>query len=219
MKKVFFAITSLVLLASCSVKTNEEKARELLKKRYTNQLRVLTESKSEDAFSAFENAYAHAIDPHTSYLSPDDSAKFMDEMSLAMEGIGAVLTKEDDYVKIVSLIPGSPAEMSKKLKPNDYIIGIRQHDGKNNKMLDVVGMRLEDVVPMVKGKKGSKVTLEIQRDNGGNVTTFTVDLVRSRIRLEDSAAKGEVRALTEGTAKITVQTANKKKATITVTVK
>lgn len=173
----------------------EEKARELLKKRYTNQLRILTESKSEDAFSAFENAYAHAIDPHTSYLSPDDSAKFMDEMSLAMEGIGAVLTKEDDYVKIVSLIPGSPAEMSKKLKPNDYIIGIRQHDGKNNKMLDVVGMRLEDVVPMVKGKKGSKVTLEIQRDNGGNVTTFTVDLVRSRIRLEDSAAKGEVREI------------------------
>lgn len=172
---------------------SEEKARELLRKRYTNQLRILTESKSEDAFSAFENAFAHAIDPHTSYLSPDDSAKFMDEMSLAMEGIGAVLTKEDDYVKIVSLIPGSPAEMSKKLKPNDYIIGIRQHDGKNNKMLDVIGMRLEDVVPMVKGKKGSKVTLEIQRDTGGKITTFTVDLVRSRIRLEDSAAKAEVK--------------------------
>lgn len=174
----------------------EEKAKEFLKKRYTSQLRLITESKDEDAFSAFENAFAHAIDPHTSYLSPDDSIKFMDEMSLAMEGIGAMLTKDDDYVKIVSLVPGSPAELSKKLKPNDYIVGIKQHEsGKNNQMVDVVGMRLEDVVPMVKGKKGSKVTLEIQRDNNGNVTTFTVDLIRDRIRLEESAAKGTIKEI------------------------
>ncbi len=174
----------------------EDKARELLRKRYVNQLNLLVNSRSEDAFSDFENAFAHAIDPHTSYLSPEDSEKFVDEMSLAMEGIGAILTKDDDYVKIVSLVPGSPAELSRQLRPNDYIVGIRQHEpGKKNVMLDVVGMRLEDVVPLVKGKKGTKVTLEIQREAGGKTTTFTVDLVRSKIRLEDSAAKGEVREI------------------------
>ncbi len=170
---------------------SDNKVRELLRKRYNNVMRTLKQSTNEDAFSVFINSFATAIDPHTSYLSPENTSNFENSMNLSMEGIGAVLQQEDDYVKIVSLVPGSPAEKSKKLKPKDLIIGVQQHKEDDHEMLDVVGMRLVDVVPLVKGPKGSKVTLEIQR--GDNI--FKVDLVRNTIKLEDSAAKGEVKTI------------------------
>lgn len=175
---------------------DDKKAKELLTKRYNNRLINVTKTKDEDAFSYFENAFARAIDPHTSYLSPEASSNFEDEMNLSMEGIGAVLSQDEDYVKIVSIVPGSPTEKSKKIKPNDRIIGVQQHKaGEKNPLVDVVGMRLLDVVPMVKGPKGSTVTLEIMRGEGANATTFKVDIVRDKIKLEDSAAKGEVKVV------------------------
>lgn len=173
----------------------DDKIRELLRKRYQNVLRSIVQNKGEDAFSYFENAFASAIDPHTSYLSPSASSNFEDEMKLSMEGIGAVLTQADDYTQIVSLVPGSPAELSKKLKPKDLIIGVQQHSSSKDEMVDVVGMRLIDVVPLVKGPKGSKVTLEIQRGEGAGSTIFQVDLVRNKIRLEEGAAKGKVKTI------------------------
>lgn len=173
----------------------DDKIKELLNKRYTNVLRTISQNNSEDAFSYFENAFATAIDPHTSYLSPIVASSFEDEMMLSMEGIGAVLTQDDDYTQIISLIPGSPAELSKKLKPKDRIIGVQQHTSKDDQMVDVVGMRLIDVVPLVKGAKDSKVTLEIQRGEGAGASIFQVDLVRNKIRLEARAAKGEVKTI------------------------
>ncbi|MEE0987199.1 MAG: carboxy terminal-processing peptidase [Succinivibrionaceae bacterium] len=171
---------------------SDEESRKLLKKRYENSLRLIVQTKNEDAFSYFENAFARAIDPHTSYLSPADTSNFNDDMNLSLEGIGAVLTQDEDYVQIVSIIPGSPAELSRKLKAKDRIIGVQQHESAKDEMLDVVGMRLIDVVPKIKGKKGSKVTLLIQRGDGANAQTFKVDLIRDKIRLEERAAKGKL---------------------------
>ncbi len=174
---------------------SDAEARKFLTKRYTNVLRNIVQNKNEDAFSIFENAYGTAIDPHTSYLSPEVTSEFTSNMNLSMEGIGAVLSQEGDYVKIVSLVPGSPAELSKKLKPQDKIIGVQQHNSANEQMVDVVGMRLIDVVPLVKGPKKSKVTLQIQRGEGADTSVFLVDLVRNTIRLEESAAHGEVKTI------------------------
>ncbi len=171
--------------------TDIKKVKENLKKRYINTLRNIVKTKDEDAFSVFENAFASAIDPHTSYLSPDDSTNFDNEMNLEMEGIGAVLSQKDDYCEIVSLVPGSPADKVGKLRPKDKIIGVQQHKkGESNEMIDIVGMRLIEVVPMVKGSKGSKVTLQIMRGEGN---IFNVDIVRDKVHLEDSAAKGTMK--------------------------
>lgn len=174
---------------------SDEKIKELLTKRYKSSLRNIRKSTSEDSFSTLENAFALAIDPHTSYLSPISTQEFDNSMNLEMEGIGAVLRQNEDYTEIVEIIPGSPAEKSGKLKPKDFIIGVQQHEKDDEEMLDVVGMRLLDVVPLVKGKKGSKVTLEIQRGDGANAKTFKVDLIRGKIKLEDSSAKGEVKEI------------------------
>lgn len=167
----------------------DEKVKELLKKRYKNAQKTIKKTKTEDAFSVFMNAFATAIDPHTSYLSPINTAEFENSMNLSMEGVGAVLRQKEDYIEIVEIVPESPAAKSKKLKPKDLIIGVQQHKPDDNEMVDVVGMSLLEVVPLVKGPKNSKVTLEIQR--GKDI--FKVDLVRNTIKLEDNAAKGEVK--------------------------
>ena len=167
-------------------------AKQRLRRRYEAALGKLVQTKSEDAFSAFENAFATAIDPHTSYLSPDDSENFNDDINLSLEGIGAVLTSEDEFTVINSLLPGSPAELSRKLKANDRIVGVTQEDGTYE---DIIGWRLSDVVKRIKGPKGSKVTLDIEREGTGGAAsrTFQVTLVRDRIRLQDREAKGEVK--------------------------
>ena len=170
----------------------DEKARERIKRRYEAALGRLAQTTSEDAFSTFENAFATAIDPHTSYLSPEDSETFNDDINLSLEGIGAVLSSEDEFTVINSLIPGSPAELSKKLKPKDKIVGVRQEDGSYE---DIIGWRLTDVVKKVKGKKGTKVTLEIERGEGAGAKTFSVELVRDKIKLQERAAKGEVKTV------------------------
>ena len=175
---------------------SDERIRKNLSKRYASILRNIVKSKNEDAFSAFENAFANAIDPHTSYLSPDDSASFDNSMNLEMEGIGAVLISKDEYCEIVSIVPGSPSEKSGRLKPKDRIIGVQQYkNGRPEEMVDVVGMLLTDIVPMVKGPKGSKVTLQIMRGDGASASIFNVDIIRDRIHLEDSAAKGTVNTI------------------------
>ena len=170
-------------------KTPEE-ARQRLTRRYEAALSKLAQTNSEDVFSTFENAFASSIDPHTSYLSPDDSESFNDDINLSLEGIGAVLTSEDEYTVINEVMPGSPAELSKKLKAKDRIVGVRQEDGTYD---DIIGWRLTDVVRKIKGPKGTKVTLEIERGDDGSSKTFAVELVRDKIRLQDREAKGEIK--------------------------
>ena len=170
-------------------KTDAE-ARKRLTRRYEAALSKLAQTNSEDVFSTFENAFASAIDPHTSYLSPVDSESFNEDINLSLEGIGAVLTSEDEYTVINELMPGSPAELSKKLKAKDKIVGVRQADGTYD---DIIGWRLTDVVKKIKGPKGTKVTLEIERDDNGSTKNFAVELTRDKIRLQDREAKGEIK--------------------------
>ena len=162
-----------------------------LTKRYNNAIKRLTQTHSEDVFQLYMNAFSREVDPHTSYLSPRNAEQFQAEMNLSLEGIGAVLQVEDDYTKIRSLVAGGPAASSKKIAAGDRIIGVGQ-EGK--KVVDVIGWRLDDVVQLIKGPKGSKVILEILPE-GNNAKGYTVTIVRDKIRLEDRAAKSEVKTV------------------------
>ncbi|MBV6541208.1 carboxy terminal-processing peptidase [Ursidibacter maritimus] len=155
-----------------------------LVKRYNLAIRRLTQNKADDILQSYLNAFSREIDPHTSYLSPRAAKSFQESMNLSLEGIGATLEMEDDVTKIKSLVPGAPAARSKKLVAGDKIVGVGQAQ---DKIEDVVGWRLDDVVDKIKGKKGTKVFLEIEPAKGGKNKVVT--LVRDKIRLEDSAAK------------------------------
>jgi len=163
--------------------------KETLGKRYNNALKRLTQTHNEDVFQIYMNAFAREVDPHTSYLSPRNAEQFQAEMNLSLEGIGAVLQVVDDYTVIRSLVAGGPASASKKLAAGDRIVGVAQ-DG--NDMVDVIGWRLDDVVQLIKGPKGSKVKLEILPE-GKNSKSYDVTIVRDKIRLEDRAVKSSVK--------------------------
>ena len=160
----------------------------LLTKRYTYALKHLTQTESEDVFQSFMNAYAHTIEPHTSYLSPRNAERFKMEMNLSLEGIGAVLQLEDDYTVVRSLVPGGPADKSKQLAKDDKIIGVGQEDGK---IIDVIGWRLDDIVELIKGPKGTTVQLQILSGKAGDKNSV-IEIVRETIHLEDREAKSSV---------------------------
>ncbi|KUI99448.1 carboxy terminal-processing peptidase [Vibrio sp. MEBiC08052] len=161
---------------------------ETLTKRYNNAIKRLTQTHSEDVFQLFMNAFARQIDPHTSYLSPRSAEQFKSEMNLSLEGIGAVLQMTDDYTVIRSLVAGGPADKSHKLSEGDRIIGVGQ-EGKA--IVDVIGWRLDDVVQLIKGPKGTVVKLQILPE-GKNAKSHVVTITRDKIRLEDRAVKSKV---------------------------
>ncbi|WOT03784.1 carboxy terminal-processing peptidase [Shewanella youngdeokensis] len=168
----------------------------VLSKRYNNAIKRLSQTHSEDVFQGVMNAFARTVEPHTSYLSPRNAERFQMEMNLSLEGIGAVLQVSDDYTVIKSLVAGGPAATSEKLSPEDKIVGVGQ-EGKE--IVDVIGWRLDDVVELIKGPKGSKVILEILPNKGGSsAKTFELTIVRDKIRLEDRAATSKVIEPTEG---------------------
>ncbi|BCV54116.1 tail-specific protease [Shewanella algae] len=163
---------------------------DVLGKRYNNAIKRLKQTNSEDVFQGLMNAFARSVEPHTSYLSPRNAERFQMEMNLSLEGIGAVLQMEDDYTVIKSLVAGGPAALSEKLAPEDRIVGVSQ-EGKE--MVDVIGWRLDDVVDLIKGPKGSKVTLQVLPKKGGsNAKPINVTVVRDKIRLEDRAATSKI---------------------------
>ncbi len=163
--------------------------KELLSKRYNAAIRRLTQAKSEDVFQLVMNAFARSVEAHTSYLSPRNAERFQMDMNLSLEGIGAVLFIEDDFTVIRSLVVGGPAEKSGKLKPEDKIVGVAQ-DGED--FVDVIGWRLDDVVELIKGAKGTKVRLQILKGDSADNQMSSVELVRDKIKLEDRAATSEV---------------------------
>jgi carboxyl-terminal processing protease len=165
--------------------------KEQLAKRYNIAVKQLVQTESEDVFESFMNAYSHSIEPHTSYLSARNAERFNMEMNLSLEGIGAVLQLEDDYTVVRSLVPGGPAERSKQIFENDKIIGVGQ-EGK--KVVDVVGWRLDDIVDLIKGPKGTKVILQILSGKT-NGKPRIVEIVREKIHLEDRAAKSTVQII------------------------
>ena len=168
-----------------------EDSREVLKKRYARYLKRMDQLKSDDVFETFMNAFAHTLDPHSSYLSPRNSEEYRIMMSLSYVGIGASLQTEDDYVHIVNIIPGGPASIDGTLEPNDKIIGVAQ--GADGEMVDVIGWRLDDVVDLIRGKANTVVRLHIIPAGTlpGN-SERVLQLDRGQVRLEEQAAKSEI---------------------------
>ncbi|QPB83111.1 carboxy terminal-processing peptidase [Pseudoalteromonas rubra] len=163
--------------------------KEILTKRYKNTIKRLVQTNNEDAFQIVMNAFARSIEAHTSYLSPRRAEQFKMDMELELEGIGAVLGYDEDYTIIRSLVPGGPADKTEKIKPDDRIVGVAQ-DGEE--FVDVIGWRLDDVVDLIKGPKGTKVRLQYLKGSDTHGTPKVVEIVRDKIRLEDRAAKSEV---------------------------
>ncbi|HEY1027555.1 MAG TPA: carboxy terminal-processing peptidase [Pseudomonas sp.] len=164
---------------------------ELLTKRYKNQLSRLKQTRGEDVFQAYINAFATTYDPHTTYLSPDNAENFDINMSLSLEGIGAVLQSDNEHVKVVRLVPAGPAEKSKQIAPADKIVGVAQGNGE---MVDVIGWRLDEVVKLIRGPKGSTVRLEVipASNPPSDQTSKVVTITREAVKLEEQAAKKKV---------------------------
>ncbi|MGA1823847.1 MAG: carboxy terminal-processing peptidase [bacterium] len=168
-----------------------DKIVELLKKRYENILNRIRQTKSEDVFEIFMNALAETYDPHSQYLPPRAFENFNINMSLSLEGIGVLLQTEDEYTKIVRLIPGGPSDKGKLLNPEDRIVGVGQ--GRDGEIVDVVGWRLDDVVQLIRGPKGTIVRLEVIPANAGDVhQTKIVEIVRNKVKLEEQAAQKKI---------------------------
>ena len=164
------------------------KIKEVLTKRYNYAIKRLKQSESEDAFQLLMNSFARVVEPHTSYLSPRNAERFQVDMNLSLEGIGAELRSIEDYTVIHRIVTGGPADKSKQLKAKDKIVGVAQGE---KDFEDVIGWRLDDVVELIKGSKGTTVRLQIlSGDDEANIKV--VSIVRDIIKLEDRAAKSEV---------------------------
>ena len=164
--------------------------RKTLDKRYANLQRSINELKTEDVFQTFLNAYTSAIDPHTDYFTPRTAENFNQSMSLSLEGIGAVLQRQDDLVAIREIVPGGPADLSGKLKVGDRIVAVGQ--GKSGPMTDVIGWRIDDVVAQIRGKKDTQVRIEyIPVEAGIDGKHAQVTITRQKVKLEEQAAKAE----------------------------
>ena len=172
-----------------------DEIRSVLTKRFKNRLKQTRLIRSEDAFQVYMNAFAATYDPHTSYLSPRTSETFNINMSLSLEGIGAVLRTEDDYTQVVSLVTAGPAEKSGQIKPADRIVSVAQGD--RGELIDVVGWRLDDVVELIRGPKGSVVRLEIQPSEGDYTDLKQIRMVREAVELEEQSAQKRVLTITD----------------------
>ncbi|KPQ27116.1 MULTISPECIES: carboxy terminal-processing peptidase [unclassified Halomonas] len=169
---------------------DDEQIVDNLRQRYEGQLSRLEQTESEDVFGLVMAAVTGTIDPHTSYLSPRQGESFDIQMSLSLEGIGALLQADGEYVKVSSLVPGGPAERAGVLEPADRIIGVGQEDGE---MVNVIGMRLDNVVDLIRGPKGSVVKLDVVPAQAVDMTrSQTVEITRDTVDLEDQAAQSEV---------------------------
>ncbi|KFZ29740.1 carboxy-terminal protease [Pseudidiomarina atlantica] len=173
---------------------------ETLGKRYNNALLRLTQTNSEDVFQTVMNAFARSVEAHTSYLSPANAERFEQNMNLELEGIGAVLQSEYDYTVIRSLVPGGPADQTGEIAPEDRVVGVAQGDDEDAEFVDVIGWRLDEVVELIKGPKGTTVQLQVLKANQtASATPEVISIVRDKVKLEDRAAKLEVKTMEEGT--------------------
>jgi carboxyl-terminal processing protease len=168
-----------------------DEIKETLQKRYKRLETSTLQYNSSDIFQLFVNAYTGAIEPHTSYFSPRTSENFDISMSLSLEGIGAVLRGDTDYTEVQSVVPGGPADLSGELHDGDRIIGVGQEQ--DGEIVDVIGWRLDDVVDLIRGPKGSIVRLELlPKEAGLEGPSKVITITRDEIKLEEQAAKSEV---------------------------
>ena len=176
-----------LMLSGNSVEESAEKTQKRLK----NQLNYFNQTRKEDIFNIYINSISSIYGPHTSYMSPKSSEDFDINMSLSLEGIGALLSADGPYTSISSLIPGGPAEKSGLLKPKDKIIGVGQNN--EGEIVDVIGWRLDDVVELIRGPKDTKVRLEIIPGTSlDDSDTKEIEIIRNLVKLEDQAAEKKV---------------------------
>jgi carboxyl-terminal processing protease len=168
-----------------------EESQDLLRKRYKRYLKRIDQVKADDVFETFMNAFAHTLDPHSSYLSPRNSEEYRIQMSLSYFGIGASLQLDEDYVQIVNIIPGGPAAIDGKLKPKDRITGVAQ--GPEGDIVDVIGWRLDDVVDLIRGPANTVVRLQIIPAGAlPGSSEKIIALTRDQVKLEEQAAKSDI---------------------------
>lgn len=176
----------------------EDEIGDRLKRRYAGQLKRLQQSTSEDVFEVYINALTMSYDPHTNYHTPHISENFTINMSRSLEGIGAVLQAEDEFTRVVRLVPGGPAAKGGVLRPSDRIVGVAQGD---SDVVNVIGWRLEEVVNLIRGPKGTTVRLEvIPASSPSEHNTRMISIVRNKVVLEDQAAKSRILTLPDGDA-------------------
>ncbi len=181
--------------ASAKSKTEPEQIVETLTHRYHRNLRTFRDWNSDDVLQVYLNTLAHVYDPHSDYFGHAQLESFAISMNLALSGIGAELTTEDGYCTIRKLVPGYPADKSKKLKEKDRIIAVAQS---NQPPVDVVEMNLNKVVQMIRGPKGTEVRLSVIPADGDAANSTVVTLIRDEIKLEDQAAKAKIIELPNG---------------------
>lgn len=158
--------------------------------RYERLVRQFQEYDSSDVLQTYLTALAHTYDPHSDYMAAPQAENFNISMRLSLVGIGAVLRSEDGYAKIVSLVPGGPAANDKRLKPNDKIEAVAQGDGP---FMEVVGMKLDRLVQLIRGEKGTTVRLRVQpADAVDPGTRVVISLVRDEIKLTDQEARAKI---------------------------
>ena len=169
-------------------------AADVLRKRYEHVEKRMDQSKPEDVFEAFMNAFVLSLDPHSNYFSARNSEEYNIQMSLSYEGIGASLQLTDDYVTVIDVIAGGPAAVSGKLAASDRITAVGE--GKTGELVDVIGWRLDDVVQRIRGPGGSLVRLQLLPAGAapGSVQKV-VDFTRNRVSLENQASKKSMRTV------------------------
>ena len=170
--------------------TDDEAIVDTLRRRYEGQLKRAYQARSEDAFQAYMNAFTGMWDPHTSYFSPRTSENFNINMSLSLEGIGAVLQADNEYTKVVRLVPGGPAAKQGQLGPADRIVSVAQE---GEKPVNVIGWRLDEVVDLIRGPRNSVVTLEVIPSSATDETiTHTIAIKRDEVKLEEQSASKDI---------------------------
>jgi len=169
-------------------------AADILRKRYEHVAKRMDQSKPDDVFEAFMNAFVLSLDPHSNYFSARNSEEYNIQMSLSYEGIGASLQLTDDYVTVIDVIAGGPAAVSKQLTANDRITAVGE--GKTGELVDVIGWRLDDVVQKIRGPGGTLVRLQLLPAGAapGSVQKV-VEFTRNRVSLEAQAAHKAVRTV------------------------
>ncbi|GAB3737287.1 carboxy terminal-processing peptidase [Spirosoma lituiforme] len=168
----------------------------LMNQRYTNLDKAINRVKSADVFQMYMNSFAEALDPHTNYLSPTNADRFNQEMSQSLEGIGAMLREDGDYIRITDVLPGGPAFKSKLLNKEDKIAGVAQGD--NGPMVNTMNWQVDEVVKLIKGPKGTIVRLQVLSPNAiAGAPPKEIRLVREKIKLEEQRAKKEVIEVTD----------------------
>ena len=187
-------IKNQVLALKLAEKPFEEIAPTLIK-RYENQQTRLSQYNEQDVFAVYANALTSQFDPHTSYFSPRRAENFDIDMRLSLEGIGAVLQNEDEYVKVVRVVPAGPADKQSDLKAAELIIAVGQ--GKAGPMTDVIGWRLDDVVDLVRGKKGTVVRLDVIPAAGRADEARRLTITRNEVQLEEQAAQSKIIEINE----------------------